>query len=47
MGKNARHFWALFRKNTINWKRTPVGSAMEVICPVALMLLLVYLRYVI
>lgn len=39
-----RHFRALSRKNAINWKRTPLGSVTEIICPVILMLLLVYGR---
>jgi hypothetical protein len=39
-----RHFRALSRKNAINWKRTPLGSITEIICPVILMLLLVYGR---
>jgi hypothetical protein len=39
-----RHFRALSRKNVINWKRTPLGSVTEIICPVILMLILVYAR---
>ena len=39
-----RHFKALMRKNWINWKRTPFGSLIEVLCPSVLMLVLVYLR---
>jgi hypothetical protein len=32
------------KKNVINWKRTPVGSLLEILCPVLLMLLLVWAR---
>lgn len=39
-----RHFRALSRKNAINWKRTPLGSVTEIICPVILMIVLVYAR---
>ena len=39
-----RHFRALSKKNTINWKRIPPGSVFEIIYPVILMLLLVYGR---
>ena len=39
-----RHFKALMRKNAINWRRTIVGSAFEILCPVLLMFLLVYIR---
>lgn len=44
MGESARHFKALMKKNCINWKRTPCGSICEIICPVLLMLILVYAR---
>ena len=32
------------KKNFINWKRTPCGSVCEILCPLLLMLLLVYAR---
>lgn len=32
------------RKNFINWKRSPVCSTFEIICPMMLMLVLVYVR---
>ena len=41
-----RHYKALSRKNAINWKRTPLGSVTEIVCPVLLMLVLVYARYI-
>ena len=41
MGTNTRHFKALMRKNFINWKRTPLGSALELLLPSLLMLVLV------
>lgn len=41
-----RHFKALNRKNFISWTRTRVGSVGELVCPLLLMLLLVYLRLV-
>lgn len=41
-----RHFRALSRKNAINWKRTPLGSLTEVLCPLLLMAILVYVRSV-
>ena len=44
MGANARHYKALMKKNFINWKRTPCGSICEIICPILLMLVLVYAR---
>ena len=44
MGANTRHYKALMKKNFINWKRTPCGSICEIICPVLLMLILVYAR---
>jgi hypothetical protein len=34
------HFKALSRKNLITWMRTPVGSAMEILLSVLLMILL-------
>ena len=40
-----RHFKALMIKNAINWKRTPVGSVLEMACPVFLMILLVVARW--
>jgi len=30
------HYKALMRKNWINWKRTPVGSISELLCPLFL-----------
>lgn len=44
MGTNLRHFKALMRKNFINWKRTPLGSVLELMLPAFLMLLLVFAR---
>ena len=44
MGANTRHFKALMKKNLINWKRTPLSSVLEIICPCALMLLLAVFR---
>ena len=32
------------RKNAINWRRTIFGSVLEILLPVALMFMLVYLR---
>lgn len=32
------------RKNAINWRRTIVGSTFEILCPVFLMFILVYIR---
>lgn len=37
MGKNLRHFKALMRKNWINWKRTPLGSLIELLLPAVVM----------
>jgi len=42
-----RHFKALTKKNRINWSRTPLGSGLEVICPVILMLILVWARRIV
>lgn len=42
-----RHFKALSRKNWINWKRTPLGSATEIICPILLMIIMVRIRRII
>jgi hypothetical protein len=44
MAKIKRHLGALSRKNFINWKRSPVCSTFEIICPVILMIALVYIR---
>lgn len=44
MGANTRHYRALMKKNFINWKRTPCGSICEILCPILLMLILVYAR---
>jgi hypothetical protein len=40
MGSSCRHFKALMRKNWINWKRTLRSSICELLCPVALMVIL-------
>ena len=40
-----RHYRALVRKNRINYLRTPFGSIAEVLFPVALMFILVYMRF--
>lgn len=39
-----RHYKALMKKNCINWKRTPCGSICEILCPIILMMILVYAR---
>ena len=44
MGSRSRHYKALMKKNYINWKRTPCGSICEIVCPILLMLILVYAR---
>ena len=44
MGASTRHYKALMKKNCINWKRTPCGSICEILCPILLMLILVYAR---
>ena len=44
MGAGTRHYKALMKKNCINWKRTPCGSICEMLCPIILMLILVYAR---
>ena len=38
------HFRVMMRKNAITWRRTIVGSFVEVCCPIVLMLILVYLK---
>ena len=43
-GRSVRHFRALMRKNAINWKRTPFGSLLEILCPLMLMFLIVWAR---
>ena len=35
---------ALSRKNYINWRRTIFGSVAEILCPILLMLILVWAR---
>lgn len=42
-----RHFKALMRKNFINYKRTPSGTAMEFLAPVFIMLVLSFMRYIV
>jgi hypothetical protein len=42
--KEYRHFKALMRKNMINWKRTPIGTTLEVLLPVLLMVALAIAR---
>ena len=44
MGASTRHYKALMKKNYINWKRTCCGSICEIVCPLMLMLILVYAR---
>ena len=39
-----RHLMALSRKNYINWRRTIFGSVAEILCPILLMLILVWAR---
>lgn len=38
------HYKALMKKNWINWKRTPVGSISEILCPLILIGMLVSLK---
>ena len=40
-----RHFKTLTRKNLINYKRTPIGSSLEILIPVFLMGLLCVMRW--
>jgi hypothetical protein len=39
-----RHFKALSRKNWINYKRTPMGNFLELMCPLMLTLIIYGLR---
>jgi hypothetical protein len=39
-----RHLGALMKKNAINWRRTCCGSITEIMCPVVLVFLLVWIR---
>ena len=45
MGQRARHYKALMRKNWIMWKRTWCSSICELLCPVALMVILTLARF--
>ena len=38
------HFVALMRKNLISWRRTILGSLVELLTPIVLMCVIVYLR---
>lgn len=40
----AVHYKALMKKNWINWKRTLCGSCVELLCPLILIGLLVFLK---
>ena len=40
-GTFVRHTNALFKKNLINWKRTPIGSGMEIVIPILITLMTV------
>ena len=44
MGSNARHIWALTRKNFINWRRTWFGSFLEIVVPISCMIVICLLR---
>ena len=44
MAKCRRHFFALMRKNTILWYRTPCCAIFEILVPILLMIGLVELR---
>ena len=44
MGAKSRQFFALTRKNYINWKRQPGCSFCEICCPAAVMFFLVWIR---
>ena len=37
MGRNLRHVTTLMRKNCINWRRTWLGSFLELVIPVLIM----------
>ena len=39
-----RHFLALSRKNWINYKRTWCGAICEFLCPIILLILIVYIK---
>ena len=39
-----RHIRALMHKNFINWKRTPIGSLLEIIVPILCMSALCYYK---
>lgn len=40
----SRHFSALTKKNAISWARTPIGSCVELLLPMLLMLSVVWIR---
>jgi len=44
LGFEVTHYKALMKKNWINWKRTPCGSVTEILCPIALISLLLLFR---
>lgn len=44
MGQKFRHFGALMKKNWIIWKRNLGASICELVCPIALMAILVLAR---
>ena len=44
MGQKLRHFGALMKKNWIIWKRSLGASICELVCPIALMAILVVAR---
>lgn len=44
MSTTSRHYFALMRKNYINWKREGCSSVVQLVCPGLLMLMLVWIR---
>jgi len=41
---NFRHFKALLKKNVISWKRNVCCSIFEIMCPLLLMIVMVWVR---
>lgn len=41
-----RHYKALMLKNALIWRRTWFGSFLEILCPIVLMLIVCYGRYI-
>ena len=44
MGKCLRHFKSLFKKNFLVWSRRPICAFVEILMPIALMILLAWVR---